>query len=332
MAGEGNPTGYAITIATGGVGTAGSNSFGISNIGNTSGTSGAASGAPIRYVFAGGNNITLSQSLDAASKSGTLTISAFNESQSIGMSNIGNTKGTTGIASGANVQYLLAGGNNVTLSQSLNGASGTVSVAAGGTLNQFWPYYGTIDKSQFGNGTIQVFPLIIPEFLTATQVNFFISNSISTSSNSSHAGALSIQFIIYTNNVSTLNSASSGSSAFQWSNTSDNSTASMNLVRLCGIPINVSATPGNYWGGFWSRTTTTNANWITLSNIVWDQSSAFAGPFLGASNATFQVIPGFGQYSVTSASIVTSIGFNEILGTGGVQRNVPYMNFVTATA
>ena len=52
------------------------------------------------------------------------------ESQSIGMSNLGNTSGTTGIASGGQVRFLLVGGNNVTLSQSLNGASGTLTISA----------------------------------------------------------------------------------------------------------------------------------------------------------------------------------------------------------
>jgi hypothetical protein len=102
-------------------------SAGISG-GNTSGNSGTVAG---RVVFAGGNNITLSGSTNGASE--TITISAFTqsaESQSIGMSNIGNTSGTTGIASGAQVRMLFAGGNNVTLSQSLNGASGTLTISA----------------------------------------------------------------------------------------------------------------------------------------------------------------------------------------------------------
>jgi hypothetical protein len=108
-----------------------SNTFGISNLGNTSGTSGVVSAAQVRVLFAGGNNITLSQSTNGASA--TITISAPNqsvESQSIGMSNLGNTSGTSGMASGGQVQFVFAGGNNVTLSQSLNGASGTITISA----------------------------------------------------------------------------------------------------------------------------------------------------------------------------------------------------------
>jgi hypothetical protein len=70
------------------------------------------------------------------------------ESQSIGMSNLGNTSGTTGIASGAQVRMLFAGGNNVTLSQSLNGASGTISISAG---NQTVQTQNVVDVSLSGN-------------------------------------------------------------------------------------------------------------------------------------------------------------------------------------
>lgn len=54
-----------------------------------------------------------------------------NASVSIGMSDLGNSAGTSGIVSGSNVQYLFAGGNNITLSQSLNGRSGSLSIIGG---------------------------------------------------------------------------------------------------------------------------------------------------------------------------------------------------------
>lgn len=48
--------------------------------------------------------------------------------QSAGMSNLGNTSGTTGMVSN---QLYLAGGNNVTLSQSINGGNATITISAG---------------------------------------------------------------------------------------------------------------------------------------------------------------------------------------------------------
>jgi hypothetical protein len=203
-----------------------SQTFGASNLGNTSGTSGVASGGQVRFLFAGGNNVTLSQSINGASgtitiigpaavgasagtqSGGTGTIQFVNsngisfgmsnssqitasytvptetpfgmsagtqsvstgtvsfansngisfgmsgsnqitasytvpnvpaqtvESQTLGVSNLGNTVGTSGVASGGQVQFLFAGGNNVTLSQSINGASGTITISAANSAAQ----------------------------------------------------------------------------------------------------------------------------------------------------------------------------------------------------
>lgn len=103
-------------------------SAGVSTGGNTAGSTGVTG---TRLVLAGGNNITLSQSTDA--NGGTVTVSAFNQSsvaQSIGVSNLGNTSGTTDVRTGAALQIVFAGGNNITLSQSAFGntaASITIS-------------------------------------------------------------------------------------------------------------------------------------------------------------------------------------------------------------
>jgi hypothetical protein len=121
--------GNAITIS-GGAGGGGSQTLGISNLGNTAGISGMASGSALQYAFAGGNNVTLSQSINGAS--GTMTISAANQTvqtQNLhNMSLAGNTSGAMAqISSGT---LTLAGGNNITLSQ--NGNAVTISAGAGG--------------------------------------------------------------------------------------------------------------------------------------------------------------------------------------------------------
>ncbi|MEK7493602.1 MAG: hypothetical protein AAB630_00435, partial [Patescibacteria group bacterium] len=117
--------GNAITISGGAGGAAGSNTLGMSNLGNTVGTSGVISGSALQFAFAGGNNITLSQSINGSS--GTITISAFNQSaQTQNLHNMtlsGNTAGVMAqISSGT---MTLAGGNNITLSQ--NGNAVTIS-------------------------------------------------------------------------------------------------------------------------------------------------------------------------------------------------------------
>lgn len=86
--------GNAITISGGAGGAGGSNTLGISNLGNTAGTSGVVSGSALQLAFAGGNNITLSQSINASSA--TITVSGPTQTdQTIGLYATGNTAGTS---------------------------------------------------------------------------------------------------------------------------------------------------------------------------------------------------------------------------------------------
>ena len=102
----------------------------LSNVGNTAGDTGINSGT--RYVLAGGNNITLSGS--SAANATTVTISAASQSVqtqgilSAGVSNVGNTSGNTTVNTGS--RLVLAGGNNITLSQSTAAGATTITVSA----------------------------------------------------------------------------------------------------------------------------------------------------------------------------------------------------------
>lgn len=80
--------------------------------------------------FSNANGISFGTSAGSAITGSYTVPTQTVESQSLGISNLGNTSGTSGIASGAQVRMLFAGGNNVTLSQSLNGASGTITISA----------------------------------------------------------------------------------------------------------------------------------------------------------------------------------------------------------
>lgn len=115
--------GNAVTIS-GGAG--GAFSGGFSTAGNTAGDTGFVTG---RLALVGSNGITLSGSTNAGSQ--TITISGITqsvESQSIGASNLGNTLGTSGVASGGQVRAVIIGTSNITVSQSVNGASATLSL------------------------------------------------------------------------------------------------------------------------------------------------------------------------------------------------------------
>lgn len=93
---------------------------GMSNIGNSTGTSGMVTG---QLVLAGGGNVKISGSTNGGSI--TLTISA-NPQVSHGMSTGGNTLGDAVTVSG---RLVLAGGNNVTLSGSTAAGNQTITVS-----------------------------------------------------------------------------------------------------------------------------------------------------------------------------------------------------------
>lgn len=328
--------------------TAESQSIGISNLGNTSGTSGIASGAQVRFLFAGGNNITLSQSLNGAS--GTITISGPNtaaqtvESNTFGMSNLGNTSGTSGVISGGQLQMIIVGTNNITVSQSINGASATLSIsgpaaaAAAATRSIWFPYqnYGLAGNTvaqQIGNGSIQVGLVECDNNFSVSRFNVFVTNSLSSSSNSSHAGAISVFLGIYTRNVSTLSLSTSGSGLNSWSNTSSNSFSVLTGAKMLSGSINANLTPGQYWLAFMSRTSTTNANWFTATNLqIGGILTLYHGLMGAASNASNQIVPGYGTFSATSAGMPTSMAFSDLRGSEAVGQRVPIMNLVNFTA
>jgi hypothetical protein len=146
--------GQSVTISAPNLGAGNAFYAGVSTGGNTSGGTGTVSQ---QIVLAGGNNITMSQSVNG--NSATLTVSGVSFANSnnisfglnagtltasfnpinIGVSTDGNTAGTTGTLDGGNAQFLFVGGSNVTMSQSINGSSASLSIHAGPRFEFFEP-------------------------------------------------------------------------------------------------------------------------------------------------------------------------------------------------
>jgi len=154
---------------------------------------------------------------------GSLRISApvqTVESQSIGMSNIGNTSGTTGIASGGQVRFLFAGGNNITLSQSLNGASGTITISApnaqtgiSGIANSQTTYTsGTVSLSELGAITIRSTTGNQYQFSVNAQTGTQFSAGISGGNTSGDTGTVAGRVVLAGGNGITLSGSTNGAS------------------------------------------------------------------------------------------------------------------------
>lgn len=273
---------------------------GISNLGNTSGTSGTVTGT---LVLAGGNNITVSQSTDGVGA--TITISGANNNQTvvsaIGVSTGGNTSGDTGTQVGT---VVFEGINNITLSQSTAaGSNATIRIsgpaaiaAAAGTQTAtsgtvVWSNSNNISFGMSGSSvitaiaknTLQLFShnadwysnwgiqnailslgkFSMPMDMSASRLQVVMNYAgAATLSNSSNQFTLSAG--IYTFSGSTLSLLSSASQSYSWTSGSSttNSTAfgGNSGTQYRTVPFNLTLTPGDYMLGLWWRATSATGN------------------------------------------------------------------------
>jgi hypothetical protein len=180
---------------------------GLTNINVSAGTT---SNNLSNIVFSNSNNVSFG--LSGSTITGTATFNQTVESQSVGMSTQtagGATAGTTGYASGGQIQYLLVPGSNITMSQSVNGASGTMSIygpspggGAGNTLSEFDPFPAPqifVTNATIGQNTLYFAPFDLPQNLSAYRVNFFLSVSTQISaSNNTKSGGYTLSWCLYT--------------------------------------------------------------------------------------------------------------------------------------
>ena len=344
---------------------AGAASVGVSNgsivisapnagAGNVTFSAGANSAGLASIVFSNSNGVSfgLNGSTITASAAG----GGAGNFNLLGANTAGNTTATGNTIGMSGLNVTLSGTNNSQIVISAPATSSLVGVSPisvstnGSTISVIYnppqqsffmamPANASTFVSQVGNGTIAVYPVIREGDFTASRADILASVSVSSSSNSSHAGVLSVYAALYTRNGSTLSLASSGSQSYQWSNTSNNSLGSIASLRQFSIPINVNYTDGkDLWVAVMSRSSTTNANWFTASNIL--QSSGFhSGQVVGligeASNATRSPL-GFGRFSASSSVMPGSMAFSAITGgqggTASASRLMPNIYFMNFTA
>lgn len=189
-----------------------------------------------------------------------------------------------------------------------------------------------------GNGTIRVYPMIREGGFSASRADILASVSVSSSSNSSHAGAITVHLGIYTLNGSTLSLASSASQSYQWTNTSNNSLASVASLRRLSVPLSVNYSDGkDLFMAVMSRSSTTNANWFTASNIgIYQGHTAQMAGLIGEATANSkQLLPGDGIYSASSSVLPSSMALSHLTGAGSnasATHYVPNVYFANMTA
>lgn len=355
--GEGNVsigiTGGSIVIS-GAAGGGGNFSAGVSNLGNTGGSTGITG---TRLVFVGSNNITLSQSTDA--NGGTISVfgGAGAGGFAAGASNLGNTAGATGVTQ---TRLVLVGSGVVSLSQTTDANGGTLSILApatsslvgvsgvsvstnGSTVSimanpfyksRFNPFMEAVAvEGQIGQGSLHIHPIPDPDNFVFDRVLFDVRGTQNTQTNSTGTFTVSLWAGIYTRNVASLSllASSSTSQALTFSGTV-NSTL-INGPRLLSMGWTTTITQGDLWMAIVSRTTSGGVNLITLSQyLASDLNSTFSGMLGAATNTSVQNVLGLGVYSATTSGIPGSIGFSQIVGNSSIGLRVPLYYFLSQSA
>lgn len=271
-------------------------SAGISTIGNTSGTSGTASN---QVIFAGGNNITLSQSTGAGGNTISIIGGAGGGGGGVALS--ANALISSGTASLSAAGALTASVNGQTLSLSVPAQSSlsvtgalsmsnngsTISLGAPATSSligingvsisttgnsiylsgptptlQRWEYPSAVFTTlpAIVNNSISLQHMYVPFFVTGTEMKIGGSLSIGTHTSAS-TGSVTIKYrmALYTLNGSTLSLATSGSGSTSFG-VSSNSVSSLAGMRQFTVPMNVNMTPGQYWAAAMMSTATNYAS------------------------------------------------------------------------
>jgi hypothetical protein len=308
-----NSNGLSLSIAAPG---AANYSIGVSTLGNTAGSTGITG---TRIVFAGINNISLSQSTDA--NGATISINQTGGGGG-GLTNINVSAGTT---SNNLSNIVFSNGNGVTFG--LNGSTVTASVAAGGgVIESGYSPHGDypLVVGQIGQGTLALDPDIFPNLtmnMVAVPINF------SAATNSTGSFTISNWIGLYSRNGSSLSLAHSTSNSQGITFSGTASSASYNGWRNFTFNWSTSVSGGRYWIGQIVRTTTGGANCSFSQYLASQVNTNFLGAFGVATNASAQLTLGQGFYSTSTTALPGSIAFTQIQGTNSLAQRFPMLAF-----
>jgi hypothetical protein len=290
--------------------------------GNTAGATSAGAGS---FLLAGGDNVTLS----GATAAGGMTLSIMGATAaggagfSAGMSNLGNTLGTSGTVGS---RLVFAGGSNVTLSQSVNGASATLTVSAG--FGRSFTEIGLVPAVpvySFTRGPQQpvFFPFTIDHAgLSAKTIRQVMSRAAGVSL----VATLGVGF------YSMVNATSLALVSSTTQNYSLASSASWNQARVYDVTglSNLTFSAGHWWMGLHlSATATGQGNLLLMGAVPAVAVNGVISPGTESTQATTAsvgVVPFYGMLSFSSASLPSNVAQSDMLGAdGSTAGGLPYV-------
>lgn len=268
-----------------------------------------------------------------------------------GVSNLGNTAGSTGTVSTGDL--VLVGSNGITLSQSTAaaGSHATITINGAPPLSSYEPYEargastGSAGIPTATSAAVNVYPIFIQQPVSAGAVNLAASMAFLTVGTSSGRQTAGMWFGLYSRGTGT-NSTTIGtvtSTKWEWSITGNNSSYSISQatetaftgygflntnsagsnitsgytgMKLVQVPINALLTPGQYYFALMGTNSTSSVNvGISVSTqgfVVATRNTALApmGSFSSAYSRAGNNLGGawpFAAGSWTSAGSVTGL-------------------------
>ena len=285
-------------------------------------------------VFTNSNNVSFSNTGGSVWGSYALNVSAGGgTSNALSAITFTNSNGVTfGLSTGAGVGTMTA--SIATTYAGTGYTTGTTSGAAQvGTLNTaglsqllpyltryIWPPAQLIAVTAPAGANESIQYVAVPAPITGSRIDALLAMS---NSSSAGAGTVTIQFsqyaIIYTRNVSTLSSLSSGSTQTTYtyaSNTAGATYLTNSAIYPLSVPINFSLEPGEYFVGFNFVTSTTAAS-ITMSMVGGNDIQTANNYVEFANTATStNLYAGMGVYSAATTGVVTRVSLSAINQTG----------------
>lgn len=330
-------------------------SAGASNLGNTAGNTMTVSN---QIVFAGGNNITLSQTTGAGGATMSIIGGAGGGGGGVALS--ANALISSGTASLAASGALTASVNGQTLNLSVPATSSIVGVngitistngstisisgnggGGGGAVGR-WEHPTAVFTTlpAIVNNSLSLQHVYMPFNFSGTEMKIGGSLSMGTHTSASTGSAtINLKMGIYTLNGSTLSLLNSGSYSTGFG-VSSNSTSSYNGMRQFAVTGSFNLSAGEYWVGAILSTATNYAS-NPLGYTVYGNSAAptaasaaILSPFGSAVSASPRDVFLFqGMYGTTTTALPTAIQGSQINNSAAsfVQRAQFYHAIYSAT-
>ena len=225
--------------------------LGLYAVGNTTGQSSSSTFDARTLSFVGQGIASVGFSNGSVNVSVTQTVQTQGFSNTLGMSNLGNTSGTSGVISGTGLQYLFAGGPNITLSQSINGQSVTLTISGGAG--------GAGNTGSISAGTTRL-TLGEAVFSNSNGVSFGVNGQTVTASIATSLTAVNVSAGTTSNNLSAMVFSNSNNFSFGLNGSTITASYTVPTVTNSSWTVSDAASSATV-----ARLAFTNLNGVTLS-------------------------------------------------------------------